>query len=172
MCDENTIEPCYRYLMAIGLVKDDLIEKGCRYEFSKKQSEKYENSIEEFLNRPKAINEIAVYTTYAYADFAVPRKYDILFDDDNVDDFVETPFILEYSLINIAVFLYLNQTIGHGHKHVCILNFEREVPSILRELPDIKEIERDNKRICFCQKADFAVICKNIKQNRQEKNHA
>ncbi len=170
MYDEKNVESGYRYLMAIGLVGDDLIEKGCRYEFAKKQSEAYQNSVADFLNRPKTVNEIAVYTTYAYADFTVPRKYDILFDYYNVDNFVEAPFTLEYSLINIGPIFYLSQAIGHGHKHLCILSFEHEVPSILTQLPDIKEIEGYNKWICFCQKADFEAIRQSLNEKRNKES--
>lgn len=164
MYDEKNIEPCHKYLIGLGLVTDDLIKKGCtNNSFYEKQSEAYKSEVESFLNRTKSINEIAIYTSYAYADFNIPRKYDILFDFDNVDDFVEMPFTLEYSLINIAAFFYLNQTIGHGHKHVCILNFEKEVPVILTQLPDIKGFENIEKRICFCQKSDFEAIKDSLK---------
>jgi hypothetical protein len=164
MYDEKNIESCHRYLIGVGLVGDDLIKKGCiNNTFYERQSDTYKSEVESFLNRTKSINEIAVYTIYAYADFNIPRKYDILFDFDNVDDFVETSFTLEYSLINIAAYLYLNQTIEDGHKHVCILNFEKEVPMILRQLPDIKGFENIEKRICFCQKSDFEAIKDNLK---------
>lgn len=167
MLNENEVESCNRYLNVIGLVTNDWIEKNIRNEhLFNRLGKDYIDSVESFLNRKKSPNEIAVYTTYAYADFSIPRHCDILFDRDDIDNFVEAPFSLQYSIFNVASVLYLTQTIKHGHKHICILDFEKEVPMILRRLPNIQEVEKNYKKICFCQKSDFEVIRKNIKEEQ------
>jgi hypothetical protein len=173
MRDENTVEPCYRYLIATGLVKNQTIEKACRSEQAfKTLGDSYINSVEIFLNRSKSANEIAVFTSYAYADFLVPRTYEIVFDYDNVDNFVETSFILQYSLNYAISFFFLNQAIDDGHRHICILIFENEIPSLLKMLKCAEDENADNKRIGFCQKIDFEAIRENIKQQRKENSQA
>lgn len=173
MLNENEVESCNRYLNVIGLVTNDWIEKNIRNEhLFNRLGKDYIDSVESFLNRKKSPNEIAVYTTYAYADFSIPRHYDILFDRDDVDNFVEAPFSLQYSIFNVASVLYLTQTIDHGHKHICILSFENEVPAILKQLIDIVSINKDYKTIGLCQKVDFEAIRQSLKVevNRHNEN--
>lgn len=169
MLDENKVENCYRYLCARALVSETLIKEGCSHKYLyEKIGENYVQKAEAFINRVPSENEVIVYTTWAYADFLVPRHYDIIFDWYNVDDFVETPFILNYSLINISTYFMLVDEIAHGHKHACVLNFEEKIPEIITQLPDVSNIETRSKYICFCKKSDFEAIRENIKQQRRE----
>lgn len=164
MLDENKVETSYRYLIATGLVSDKLIENASRKGFDFIKDGSYVDKVEAFLKRPKSKNDIAVFTTYAYADIAIPRTFDVIFDYNNVDNYVESRFTVVYSFNYAITFFYLFEWIDHGHRHICVLEFENEIPSILNSLPNIQVDTSGQIRICFCQKQDFEAIRNNLKR--------
>ena len=94
----------------------------------------------------------------------------MIFDYDNPNDFVETPFILTFSLVYVANF-FLTQRIERGHRHVCLLAFENGKPEILERLLDVQKLENlygapKNRSLGFCQKDDFQAIRQSIKNRK------
>ena len=58
---------------------------------------------------------------------------------------------------------HLVEEIGQGHKHICILKFENEIPKIFNKIKDISNHFKDQdfksaKMLCMCQKVDFEAI--------------
>lgn len=128
---EANVPPAYRYLICnytidaynLKKIKEDVVQ------FMKKREKNA--SYSSFINWAGASNEIAVLTMYAYADLEIPRYFNIIFDINNPDNYEETDFKIIIAIMDgYAPF----KTIGYGHKHVCILQFEKEIPSILNLL--------------------------------------
>jgi hypothetical protein len=59
-----------------------------------------------------------------------PNSFDCIFRLDNPSDFVKTKFQLTQSIYEGK---YPIETIEHGHKHLCVFQFEREIPIVLNE---------------------------------------
>lgn len=120
---------------------------------------------EKYINWTQDENEIAVFTMYAYADFKIPKRFDIIFQLDNPDDFIE----INYELIQSIHEAWLPlETVDHGHKHLCILKFESAVPDILRILHKGEEkfstVPKEQPNLGFCNSKDFEQIKIRIKK--------
>lgn len=117
-----------------------------------------------FTNWVKAENEIALFTMYAYADFAIPKRFDFVFDLDNPSDFTITPFTLTQSIYEGW---YPIEYVEDGHKHLCIFEFEKAIPHLIQRLHVNKgkfyDVPPKSLRIGLCQSADFVAIKDRIK---------
>lgn len=123
---------------------------------------------ERYINWQKTDNEIAIFTWYAYAEFALPKKFDIIFQTDKPENFINVNYELVQSLYEGWIPL---DRIEDGHKHVCILRFENTIPDILYSLHRVEKINPnhpiDQTMLGFCNSADFTAIKQRIyrKQN-------
>ncbi|MDO1446336.1 hypothetical protein Q0590_08745 [Rhodocytophaga aerolata] len=112
-----------------------------------------------FINWVKAHNEIALFTMYAYADFTIPKKFDSVFDLDNPSDFTITPFSLTQSIYEGW---YPVEYVEHGHKHLCIFEFEKQIPQLIQRMHVTKgkfyDVPPQSLRIGLCHSTDFAII--------------
>jgi len=151
---------------AVKIIKDEIIER-CK---DKEKGIAYEK----FLNWTRQENEIAVFTSYAYADFSIPKKFDCIFSYDNPEVYIHIKFILTQSIFEGW---YPSDFIDHGHKHLCILTFDNQIPDIFGKL----HLENKNylgltwdieKVLGLCQMADIqSIIDRQHKQTKLKKLH-
>jgi len=170
MQTEGQCEPSQRFLFADTYFSDNAISiwqseciKRCK---NKENREVYES----YINWARNENEIAVFTLYAYADFDIAKKFDIIFRLDNPKEFTRIDYELTQS-IHEAWFPI--DTINHGHKHLCIFSFDKSIPDILYTLH--KEEEKfstspeGQKLLGFCSFKDFDAITIRIEKTLQLK---
>ena len=116
----------------------------------------------QFINWQKKSNEIVVLTMYAFGDVELPKQYDIVFQIDDVDNYID----INYT-IRLAIFdgWHSVSEIGYGHKHILILEFESSIPHIFNLLSDFddKKPDKNNKEIGFCSRTDFESIKEKLK---------
>jgi hypothetical protein len=155
MTSEKDCKPHKRFLMFPATISKELYLSDLSERINIEEAKAFRTRIE-------SENEIAVYTLYAYGDIPIPKKFEIIFEYENPDNFIETDFSVTHVLLSIGGF-HLIEEIGHGHKHVCILKFENEIPKIFNEIKDISKHFKDQyfknaKMLCMCQKVDFEAI--------------
>jgi len=117
----------------------------------------------DFLNWTKNDNEIMVLTMYAYADIKIPKRFNIIFQLDNTDNFVETNYTITKVILNGWT---STSQITMGHKHITIVEFDNSIPDILNLLSDFKHQGSDKKQIQlgFCEKEHFEIIKTKMEQ--------
>lgn len=131
MLKEELCKPSERFLQAVMVFSDKTI-KACKEETVKRCKDKEKGiTYERFLNWTRQKNEVAVFTTYAYADFDIPKKFDCIFNYDNAEVYLKTKFKLTQSIFEGW---YPSDFIDHGHKHLCILTFEDQIPDVIKKL--------------------------------------
>lgn len=114
------------------MVFSDRTIKAWKEETVKRCNDKEKNvAYERFLNWTRQENEIAVFTTYAYADFDIPKKFNCIFHYDNPELYIQTNYTLTQSIFEGW---YPTNFIDHGHKHLCILTFENSVPDVFNRM--------------------------------------
>ncbi len=165
MQTEEQCKPSERFLFgdeyfsdkAVAIWKSECI-KRCKDKEKGKAYKKY-------ISWVRQENEIAVFTLYAYADFDIPKKFDIIFYLDNPKEFLKIDYELTQS-IHEAWFPL--DTIDHGHKHLCIFKFDKKVPDILYLLHEGKGMfsisSKHRKALGFCNSKDFEAISKRIEK--------
>lgn len=159
MQTEEQCKPNQRFLFAeeylsdkaIGIWQTECI-KRCK---DKPKGQAYEK----YINWTRKENEIAVYTLYAYADFDIPKKFDIIFHLDNPRDFIKIDFALTQSIREAWFPL---DTVDDGYKHLCVFSFEKNVPEIFNVLHKGDEkfatSPKGQKLLGFCNSKDFDEI--------------
>lgn len=163
MLTEEQCKPNQRFLFAkeyfsdkaISIWQAECIER-CK---DKPKGEAYDR----YIHWKRRENEIAAFTRYAYADLAIPKVFDIIFHLHNPNDFIKIDYSLTQS-IHEAWFPI--DYLDHGHKHLCVFSFDKEVPEIFNSLHEENEkfstSPKDQKSIGFCNSQDFDEIKKGI----------
>jgi hypothetical protein len=164
----NTEKQCKssgRFLFASECFSDKAIDiwqseciKRCRDKVKGRAYDRY-------INWTRQKNEIAVFTLYAYADFSIPKKFDIIFHLDDPSEFLRIDFELT-QCIHEAWFPL--DRVDAGHKHLCIFSFHASLPDILNTLHTIKkqfsESTKGQKSLGFCNSEDFDAIRRDIEK--------
>ncbi len=111
----------------------------------------------EFINWEKTENEIVVLTMYAYDDILLPKKYNIVFQIDKPSNFVNLDFTITQAIWNSWTGV---NKISRGHKHICVIRFDKAVDNIFNLLTyfDPKRTVHDNIELGLCDKNDFEEI--------------
>ena len=172
MLKEELCKSSERFLQAVAIFSDKTIKvwKDGIIKFCK--DKEIGIAYTRFLNWTRKENEVAVVTTYAYADFTLPKQFDCIFSYDNAEVYVQTKFTLTHSVLNGW---YPTDTIDHGHKHLCVLRFEKGIPDILNRLHYESEQQLtwtwDTKKVLgLCQLADIQnIIDKQHKETKLQK---
>ncbi|MGN6647390.1 MAG: hypothetical protein ACTHJT_12770 [Cytophaga sp.] len=131
MRTEEATRPEERYLvsseyfsdMATAIWQAECI-KRCK---DKDQSPAYEK----YLNWVRQDNEIAVFMLYAYADLEIPKTFDIIFQMDKPENYIQEVYVLTQSIYEAWLPM---DSMSHGHKHLCMLTFKKAVPEIINLL--------------------------------------
>lgn len=132
MRNEEDCKPRERFLFTDELMSDELVTKikdACTKTYQ--ASMRHPAAYDKFINWTRAEKEVCLFTLYAYADLTLPKKFDCIFRLDSPSDFITTKFQLTQSIYEGK---YPIETIEDGHKHLCIFEFEDDVPSVLNEL--------------------------------------
>jgi hypothetical protein len=121
----------------------------------------------EFINWQKSNNEIVVLTMYAYDDILLPKKYDTVFQIDKPTNFTHTDFIITQAVLN--GWTGVNQ-ISKGHKHICVIQFNRTVDNIFSLLTHFspEQTAYNIIQLGFCDENDFEEIKTRLKQNNDD----
>lgn len=170
MQTEEQCHPNQRFLFANSYFSDKAISswqseciKRCK---DKEKGEPYRR----FINWTRNENEIAVFTLYAYADFKIPKKLDVIFHLNNPKAFIK----VDYELIqSIYEAWYPTETIAHGHKHLCVFSFSKSLPDILqilhKEEAKFSTSPKGQIQLGFCKSEDFEAITKGIEKTLELK---
>ena len=167
MKTEEQCNPSERFLLAEEYFSDKAISiwqseciKRCR---DKQKEEAYDR----FVNWRRRENEVAVFTLYAYADFEIPKKFDILFNLSNPNEFLRVDYQLTQAVFEAW---FPMDNINCGHKHLCIFSFEETLPDILSTMHKIDGLfstaQNDQKKLGFCHSKDFEEIKARIEKGR------
>ncbi len=160
---EEDCEPEGKYLIANRIISDSFIQILKKEAFLRLKSQEFENgkSYEKYINWNRLDNEIALFTLYAYADFKIPKEFDCIFEIENPNNVVVEIFKLTQVIYEGK---YPTDTIEHGHKHICIFEFENTVPEIIHQLyiANLNSVNppRNSIKLGICQSADFELIKK------------
>jgi len=107
--------------------------------------------------------EVALFTSYAYADLKIPKKFDCIFDFKNPEKFCKSKMILTQSIWESY---YPIDSLEDGHKHIAIFRFEDKIPDIIEKLPQEDEafsgISENLLILGVCQFTDYLMIKKNL----------
>lgn len=98
MRTEEQCIPSERFLFADEYFSDKAVaiwQSECIKRCKDKQKEE---AYERYINWVRKENEIAVFTLYAYADFDIPKKFDIIFYLDNPSEFLKIDYELTQSI--------------------------------------------------------------------------
>lgn len=167
MRTEEQCESKEKYLFADELWSDETIaiwQNECvkRYKNRDDKGEEYER----YINWKRKDNEVALFTWYAYADIQLPKQFDCIFEIKNPSNFIVTKFTLVQAIWEAWFPL---ASIAHGHKHLCIFEFEDEIPQLLKKLPVAKNmfssIPKGALTVGICRMEDYEEI-------KQERNLA
>ena len=159
MKTEIEINSSDRYLLCNYYFSDNVIDRVKddvkAFMADREKDDKYF----EFINWQKNNNEIVVLTMYAYDDILLPKKYDIVFQIDKPTNFVHTDLTITQAVLN--GWTSVNQ-ISRGHKHICVIQFNKTTDSIFSLLThfDPKQPANNNIQLGFCDESDFEEIKK------------
>lgn len=117
--------------------------------------------IQKFLSWERQDNQIVTYNGYGYCDTEIPKTYDFLIDLDDPQGGIDTEVTIVHAIYNGVVPL---NTIEHGHKTVCVLEFSGGIPERLDLLLPFEE-SAFKFRFGLCSKTDKAAILERIKNS-------
>jgi len=162
-----------RYLHADELYTDgalQLLRAGCIRRYQKREKDAASETFvhwtrqayNTFVQWTRQPNEVVVYTWYAYADLALPKRFDCIFHVDNPREHLLVSYLLTQSVIDLGGGFPIS-SVEHGHKHICVLTFEQEVPAIFQLLHRLEGNVstmplRGAFQLGFCQVADLPAI--------------
>lgn len=159
MKTEANCKPNSRFLFSDELFSDSgiaMLKAEC---IKRCKDQPKDAAYERFIHWERQPNEVAVFTLYAYADFEIPKKFQVIFHYQNPQNFILTDFELTQCLYEGW---WPAGSVDDGHKHLCIFRFENEIPSILNLLfvADGKTNypPKGNAKLGFCNLADFPSI--------------
>lgn len=150
-----------RYLFTDEIFSDESIaiwKRECIYRVKSRNLEKTE-AYEQFIKWNRGVNEIALFTLYAYADFLIPKTFDCIFELTNPHNQIFTEFKLTQSLFEGW---YPINSIDHGHKHLCIFEFKNGIPPIFDSLHihrgKFSNVSKSATSLGICDSKDFNEI--------------
>ena len=166
MRTEAQCPPVDRYLYADRVFSDNVIkfwQQECIRRCAGRDLTAVESAYSQYVNWERSEDEIAVFTGYAYADFAVPKKFNGIFRFDNPQEHL----LMDYELTQgIWEAWFPMNGVDHGHKHLCIFKFNQQVPDIFNLL----QVEKNGfanewknlSKLGFCQAEDLPAISERL----------
>ena len=98
MQTEAQCPPTGRFLLADELLTDRAIRFIQAECVRRNRGKEATAAYQQFTGWVRQANQVALFTLYAYADLAVPKKYDCLFNYNNPAQFVRAACELTYSI--------------------------------------------------------------------------
>ena len=163
MRTEEQTKPQERYLFAeeylsdklLAIIRADCIRRGT--------DQTKGPAYEKYISWVRQDNEIAVYTLHAYADFSIPKKFDIIFNTENPDNCINIEFELTQSIFEAG---YPFDSVYYMHKHICIFRFDQNIPDIFNLLYKRERVSdiapKGQTMLGFCNSSDFDSIKKRV----------
>ncbi|MBS1664908.1 MAG: hypothetical protein JST68_27925 [Bacteroidetes bacterium] len=156
MHSEAQIQPSERYLLCTAYFSDQLVKKIKTGVKKFMENRPKDETYYRFMSWSGKKNEIAVLTTYASAGFSLPISFDFIFADNDHTLTVDTRYKATQAVWNGWTPI---EFVDRGHKHILILEFDTEIPTIFSSLPKfIEGTYPDGQYLCFCNKTDFEAI--------------
>lgn len=156
-----------RFLFADEYISERSISFWQKEAVKRRRDKEKDEAYERFINWKKQANEIAVITLYSYADFRVPRKFDVVFDFGRPDEFIQANYQLTQS---VWEGWYPVNFIDRGHKHICVFSFDDKIPDLLfkmKQRDGLNEQDGDNfKKLGFCNMRDYDSIARYLEMNK------
>lgn len=153
-----------RYLKGVSIFMDrelSLLRSGV-IDFMKNRTK--DIAYQRYMHWKQATNEIAVLTTYAYADIPLPKIYDTIFLCRQPENVIHVSYTLTQAVINgwTAV-----EQLDHGHKHVVVIQFHDGIPSICESLPAFRVGQGWDLAapLGFCNSQDYIAIREHLTQS-------
>jgi hypothetical protein len=162
--------PNCRFLLADERLTDRAIRVMQAECVRRNRSKPATAAYQQFTDWSRQANQVVLFTPYAYADLAVPRKYDCLFNYDDPAQFVRVGYELTQSIWE--GWLPLDQ-VELGYKHLCVLTFPDRVPDMLHRLyPEEGGFASQGFhpfRVGLCDFTDFDAIAGALTRRAQSK---
>ena len=159
MRTEEQTKPGERYLFSGEYFSDKAIAFWQAECIERCKDKPKGHAYEKYINWRRQENQIAVFTLYAYADFMLPKQFNVIFQTDNPDNYIETDYLLVQS-VHEAWFPL--DSVSHGHKHLCVFQFAGAIPSILNLLhkgdEKFSSCPKGQVTLGFCNSRDFQDI--------------
>ncbi|MES2485453.1 MAG: hypothetical protein V4581_05815 [Bacteroidota bacterium] len=118
-----------------------------------------------YMSWERRYNEILVFTLYAYADFTIPKEFDIIFELENPENYVQVVYELTQSIYEGWL---PTDAIDDGHKHFTVFRFKESLPKILDLLHSgdqkFSTSPPGQTRLGFCNSKDFDAIKQRLEQ--------
>jgi len=115
--------------------------------------------IEDYLDWIPSNNQLIAYTGYGYCDLSIPKTYNYFIDlkDPNKSRPIHTRVI--FAIWNGHLPL---DKIEHGHKTICVIEFQNGIPNELTGLVGMSEYANTKTSLRFglCNKDDLELIHK------------
>lgn len=137
MFPEDKCHLANRFLYAETFLSDKTIKKWQKRAIQRcLDKKKMEIPYQQFINWRRQQNEVAVFTSYAYADFSIPKKYNCIFDFSNPEKYTQISYTISQS---IWEGWFPVDFIEGGHKHLCILQFDQNPAELFIQLAEEEE---------------------------------
>ncbi len=94
---------------------------------------------EQFMKWQRKDNEIMLHADYSSIGFDLPVNFDSITQVALSNNRTDVKVVIPYSILN--GWATINK-IAMGHKHVCLLQFDDEVPPIIKDLPEVNSKNR------------------------------
>lgn len=137
-----------------------------------RQHQNRRNSIayERFVKWTRQANELIIFTGNAYADLVVPKRFDCIFLLANPREYILVGYEITQSILLLGG-LHTFNSVEHGHKHLCVLTFEQEVPAIFERLHQEDGTYcapiKNREKLGFCMARDLPAITERLEKVAQ-----
>jgi len=159
MQKEEDCNPQERYLFTDHYYSDKTIndiKKSLRKNNPRNQNDEFFFKFDSWKRKK---NELLIYTSFAYADIKIPRRFNCIFDLNNPIN----SYMGNYEITQVIWNGWFPiDLIAQGHKHLCVMRFEDEIPQIVKNLDRVEDLstyKRGNHYVIgFCDQKDYPMI--------------
>lgn len=142
--------PHFRFTSYLSAQTLDLL-KGQVLRFMRDQPD--EPLVEPFLAYKPGKYEVFLYADYSPSEFSLPLDFDTLvWKDEVLDVHVHIPFAVIDGWAPV-------QMVSKGHKHVCLLQFDSDIPEVVRNLREVNSNKSADAVLILAKKADIPMNC-------------
>ncbi len=113
--------------------------------------------IQNYLNWKPKDNQLIVYTGYGYCDLTVPKNYNYLINVQHLNKSKPVNSEVVFAIWNGWLPL---ETVEHGHKTICVIEFQDGIPDELTGLTEFDKWSKSTTNLDFglCNEKDAELI--------------
>jgi hypothetical protein len=116
--------------------------------------------IKEGLGTNVASGTVVCFVGFSYADLAIPKQYDVVFNVDDPSQCCET----ETRIIRVTQQLGKPfDEIPHGWKTICVVEFPSGMPSLVAKMPTVDSWYKSEVRVGLCEKHVWEAVAAGLK---------